>query len=209
MGEKPREPADGTSVPSDVISEQVRAAIENWKDQSTADWENRESSVLDLAYDLALKEVDESTHILDPVKTRATVVFSTVLSAMAFLSGTALRDVERSSLRAYFLLPGILFLVGFAASTIMILLGGRRHLALDAKAVRDQYVQGAQQVPKVSHLWDENVVKSDLIESASRKVDENIEFYSWIRKLFVVQVFFAAGTLAMWSLLVAYSQAKP
>ena len=177
-----------------------------WQDRLD-DWPKRQFEVVNMAYLISLRELEESTKLLEPLKTRAAVVFSSIFSAMAFLSGTALRDVQSSSLRSEFLIPAIICFVAFCGCTILILLGGRKHLWLDGKAVRDYYVQGSQD-PQVNHLWDEEEVKRDLIDWSAKKIDANISFYVKVRRLFVGQVVLAALTVTFWSLLVAYATAR-
>lgn len=175
----------------------------------SATWESRESEVLDLAFSIALEEVKESAKPFEQAKTRAAFLFGATSAAMAFLVGSALRDLDRHSFNQWLLVGGVVSFIVFSAFALLMLKPISRQLYLNGLDVRDRYFRGVQEDVRPSHAWDFARVRWHLIKEASTIVDFNITQLNKLRRYFIGMLLSAAVTLTCWSVLVAYARPGP
>ncbi len=168
----------------------------------------RDGEVLDLALRVGIEELKESSRLLEPVKTRVTAIFAAVLGGLAFLAGTALRDLDRDSFNPVFLYGGIGSFALFAMLAVLLLLMGKRNVFLSGLYIRDVFVQQDGEW-KNTHVWDSQDVVNQVVFDLHQQVAENVASLYKVRKVFVAFVVAGAFTIGAWSLLVAFASPLP
>lgn len=172
------------------------------------DWDARNAAVLSLLYTLAIEEVKEVARMFDSLKTRAAVVFSAVSASIAFLVGSALSNLERSSYNRGLLTTGIVGYAIFGVATAFTLFPASRAVFLPARVSRDEYVRG-KGPQKASFAFSPAEVQWALISTGDAIVKDSTTHLRRLRRGFILMVMSAALSITSWSLLVAYAKPVP
>lgn len=123
---------------------------------------------------------------------------------MAFLAGSALKDLDHSSLNRALLSIGVATFILFALFTFLAFRPVEGNLFLDAKVIRDRYVWTSDE-DRPQYAYEAMRVKWQLIGDADKLIKENIVQARRYRLLLWGMLTMSAASILSWSLLIAYA----
>jgi hypothetical protein len=210
------DPESETTEPTGSLSEASGRAVPGAADpdaieRSRAQWDERDERVISLAYDAALEELRDASKPFEQVKSRAAVLFGSITAAMAFLIGSALQSLDRSTINYSWVAVGTASYCIFGLLVLVLLFPWKRPSAFDAQAIRNLYVLGNQPDDsfRPEHAYDVIQVKWSLIAIAHNLVESGAGKLRWIRWVFVGALLAATSAIAFWALVVAYASPLP
>lgn len=172
--------------------------------------DQRDREVLDIALAIALDELKESRKVYDSARSRIGFIFGTVMSALAFLVGTAVRSLDHKSFEIEFLTLALLFTVLFGAAAIIGLWPRESRLYLRGQGIRDEFFRGNSEDVKPEYAYPTMRVVWQLIRDADFATERNLAVVDdYFQHAITAMILFGTLSISFWALLVAYAAPTP